>query len=68
MAVDAAGKHQFFPRIDNLLASPRSSPSAAIRPALMPTSQRNVSDAVTTVPPRMIVSKAMRLFYHLCCV
>jgi hypothetical protein len=32
-------------------AAPRLSPSAAIRPPLMPMSQRNVSDAVATVPP-----------------
>src|SRR5205823_1206898 len=40
-------------------AAPRLSPSAAIRPPLMPTSQRNVSDAVATMPPRIIVSKLM---------
>ena len=37
-------------------AAPRSSPSAAIRPPRMPTSQANVSLAVATRPPRMMVS------------
>src|SRR5262245_11190020 len=38
------------------LAAPRSSPKAAMRPARMPTSHATVSLAVTTRPPRMIVS------------
>src|SRR4029079_11951721 len=41
-------------------ASPRSAPSAAIFPSVMPISQENVSAAVAIVPPRMIVSKVMR--------
>jgi len=41
-------------------AGPRSAPSTAILPQLMPTSQENVSDAVATVPPRMTVSNAKR--------
>ena len=49
-----------LPRASTMsFASPRLSPSAAIRPPLMPTSQWKVSDAVATVPPRMMVSKAV---------
>ena len=40
-------------------AAPRLSPSAAIFPSRMPTSQRKVSDAVATVPLRMMVSNVM---------
>src|SRR5258705_733238 len=40
-------------------ASPRSCPSAAIRPPDIPTSAAKVSDAVATVPPRMMVSNVM---------
>src|SRR5215470_12306762 len=42
-------------------ASPRSCPSAVIVPCAMPTSQAKLSDAVATVPPRMMVSNVMSL-------
>ena len=52
-----------LPRASTMsLAWPRSVPSAAILPPVMPTSQVNVSDAVATVPPRMMVSKVMIYF------
>ena len=53
VAVDAAGQHQHAARVDDLGRAPDVSPSAAIRPPLMPTSQAKVSDAVATVPPRI---------------
>ena len=37
-------------------APARSSPRAAIRPSRIPTSQRDASAAVTTVPPRITMS------------
>src|SRR3984957_19069513 len=40
-------------------AMPKSLPKAAILPSWMPTSQAKVSAAVTTVPPRMMVSSSI---------
>ena len=44
------------------VALPRSVPRAVILPPLMPTSQAKVSEAVATVPPRIMVSKLIMPF------